>query len=143
MSGLGVNVDGQGRDRHRRSRAASAPRPRHLLAEQGLRGRVRGPRHRAESPLPIPGTIDDTVHRIVDAGGDAIAVPTNLAKDDDVERMVATTIERYGRVDILVNNAAITFPGDLDLDAKRFDLVMQVDLRAPLLAIQAVVPGMQ
>lgn len=97
----------------------------------------------AESPLAIPGTIDDTVARIVAAGGDAIAVPTNLANDDDVERMVATTIDHYGRVDILVNNAAITFPGDLAMEPKRFDLVMQVDLRAPLLAIQAVMGGMQ
>jgi NAD(P)-dependent dehydrogenase (short-subunit alcohol dehydrogenase family) len=97
----------------------------------------------AAAPLPIPGTIDDTVHRIVSAGGDAIAVPTNLGKDHEVERMVATTVERYGRVDILVNNAAITFPGDLAMEPKRFDLVMQVDLRAPLLAMQAVIPGMQ
>ena len=64
------------------------------------------------TPLPTPGTIDGTVARIVDAGGEAIAVPTNLARDEDVERMVATTIERLGPVDILVNNAAITFPGD-------------------------------
>ena len=42
--------------------------------------------------------------------------PTNLAKRAEVDRMVATTIEHFGRVDILVNNAAITFPGDLDLD---------------------------
>jgi NAD(P)-dependent dehydrogenase (short-subunit alcohol dehydrogenase family) len=96
-----------------------------------------------DQPLPIPGTIDGTVRAITDAGGEAIAVPTNLAVDDDIERMVATTIEHYGRVDILVNNAAITFPGDLELAPKRFDLVMQVDLRAPFLAMQAVLPGMQ
>ena len=70
-------------------------------------------------------------------------MPTNLARDADVERMVAATIEQYGRVDILVNNAAITFPGDLDMEMKRFDLVMQVDLRAPLLAMQAVIPAMK
>ena len=44
-----------------------------------------------DAPLPIPGTIDDTVRRIADAGGDAIAVPTNLARDDEVERLVAST----------------------------------------------------
>src|SRR6476660_4989698 len=95
------------------------------------------------APVPIPGTIDETVRQITEAGGDALAVPTNLAKDAEVERMVATTIEHYGQVDVLVNNAAITFPGDLDLDMKRFDLVMQVDLRAPLLAIRAVMPSMK
>jgi citronellol/citronellal dehydrogenase len=95
------------------------------------------------APVPIPGTIDETVRQIADAGGDAIAVPTNLAKDAEVDRMVATTKERYGTVDILVNNAAITFPGDLDLDMKRFDLVMQVDLRAPLQAMRAVMGEMK
>jgi NAD(P)-dependent dehydrogenase (short-subunit alcohol dehydrogenase family) len=94
-------------------------------------------------PLAITGTIDETVRAIADAGGDALAVPTNLARDDDIEHMVATTVDHFGRVDILVNNAAITFPGDLALPRKRFDLVMQVDLRAPYLAMLAVLPGMR
>jgi NAD(P)-dependent dehydrogenase (short-subunit alcohol dehydrogenase family) len=97
----------------------------------------------ADAPLPIPGTIDDTVRTIVDAGGDAVAVPTNLADDASTLAMVATTTERYGRVDVLVNNAAITFPGDLDLPMRRFDLVVDVDLRAPVLATTAVLPGMR
>jgi NAD(P)-dependent dehydrogenase (short-subunit alcohol dehydrogenase family) len=95
-----------------------------------------------ESPVPIPGTIDDTVERIRIAGGEALAVPTNLARDADVEHMVAATIDRFGRVDILVNNAAITFAGDLALPIKRHDLIFAVNVRAPLLAIQAVAPGM-
>ncbi len=113
-----------------------------LLARRGCRVACAA-RATDAAPLPIPGTIDDTVRRITDAGGDAIAVPTNLARDAEIERMVATTIERFGRVDILINNAAITFPGDLDLEIKRFDLVMQVDVRAPLVAMQAVLPGMK
>ncbi len=94
------------------------------------------------TPLPLPGTIDDTVRRITEAGGRAIAVPTNLAADAEVEAMVAATEAQLGPVDILVNNAAITFPGDLDLPMKRFDLIFAVDLRAPVIATQAVVPGM-
>jgi citronellol/citronellal dehydrogenase len=95
------------------------------------------------APMRTPGTIDDTVRRIVHGGGEAIAVPTNLAHDDEVEAMVARVVDEYGGVDLLVNNAAITFPGDLDLDLKRFDLVMAVDLRAPLLATRAVIPVMR
>ena len=94
------------------------------------------------SPLPIPGTLDVTVRRITEAGGIALAVPTNLAVDDDVRAMVATTVTTLGPVDVLVNNAAITFPGDIELPMKRFDLVFDVDLRAPVIATQAVVPGM-
>jgi citronellol/citronellal dehydrogenase len=96
-----------------------------------------------ERPLRLPGTIDATVRRITDAGGPALAVPTNLAQEDDVERMVATTVEHFGRLDILVNNAAITFPGDIDVPMKRYELMMSVNLRAPLVAARAAVPHMK
>ncbi len=95
------------------------------------------------TPLPLPGTIDDTVRRCGAVGGRAIAVPTNLAKDDDVERMIATTVDTFGRLDILVNNAAITFPGDLELPMKRFDLIMDVDMRAPLAALTSALPHLR
>jgi citronellol/citronellal dehydrogenase len=96
-----------------------------------------------ESPLRLPGTIDATVRRITDAGGDALAVPTNLAQEEDVERMVTTTVEHFGRLDIVVNNAAITFPGDIDVPMKRYDLMMAVNLRAPLVVAHAAIPHMQ
>jgi citronellol/citronellal dehydrogenase len=95
------------------------------------------------NPLRLPGTIDATVGRITDAGGDALAVPTNLAHEEDVERMVAATVEHFGRLDVLVNNAAITFPGDLDVPMKRYDLMMAVNLRAPLVAAHAAAPHMK
>ena len=94
-------------------------------------------------PLRLPGTIDATVRQITDAGGRAVAVPTNLAKEEEIERMVAITVEHFGRLDILVNNAAITFPGDLDVPSKRYDLMMAVNLRAPLVAAHAAVPHMK
>jgi NAD(P)-dependent dehydrogenase (short-subunit alcohol dehydrogenase family) len=96
-----------------------------------------------DTPMRTPGTIDATVRRITEAGGSAIAVATNLARDADVRGMVDRTIDAYGGVDILVNNAAITFPGDLRMEMKRFDLVFDVDLRAPLIAMQAAVPSMR
>jgi NAD(P)-dependent dehydrogenase (short-subunit alcohol dehydrogenase family) len=94
-------------------------------------------------PLRLPGTIDDTVRRITEAGGGALAVPTNLAHEQDVERMVATTVDHFGRLDVLVNNAANTFPGDLDVPLKRYDLMMAVNVRAPLVAARAAVPHMR
>jgi NAD(P)-dependent dehydrogenase (short-subunit alcohol dehydrogenase family) len=78
------------------------------------------------------------VVRITEKGGTALAVPTNLAHEDEVVAMVATTVEQLGGVDILVNNAAITFVGDLDIPLKRHDLVMDVNLRAPLVALREV-----
>jgi len=96
-----------------------------------------------DSPLKLPGTIDETVREVGAAGRRGVAVPTNLANEADVERMVGRTLEHFGRIDVLINNAAITFPGDLDLPMKRYDLIMAVNLRAALQAIQLVMEGMK
>lgn len=96
-----------------------------------------------DSPLKLPGTIDETVRQVEGAGRRGLAVATNLASEVDVERMVRRTIDHFGRIDILINNAAITFPGDLELPMKRYDLIMAVNLRAALQAIQLVMDGMK
>jgi citronellol/citronellal dehydrogenase len=89
-----------------------------------------------EAPQRTPGTLDETVARIEALGRRGLAVPTNLAVDQEVEAMVATTLDHFGRLDVLVNNAAITFIGDLSIPLHRYDLVMQVNLRAPMIAIR-------
>jgi NAD(P)-dependent dehydrogenase (short-subunit alcohol dehydrogenase family) len=93
-------------------------------------------------PLKLPGTVDETVREVERRGGHGLAVATNLAAEEDVVRMVRATVERFGRLDVLVNNAAITFPGDLELPMKRWDLIMNVNLRAVVLATQLAVAEM-
>lgn len=100
-------------------------------------------RSTAATPQRTPGTLDDTVARITEAGGKAIAVPTNLADASDVEAMVATTVAELGGIDVLVNNAAITFVGDLNIPLKKHDLVMKVNFDAPFIASRAAVPHMR
>jgi NAD(P)-dependent dehydrogenase (short-subunit alcohol dehydrogenase family) len=95
------------------------------------------------NPQRTSGTIDETVRRIEAVGRRGLAVPTNLGVDDEVVAMVKTTYEHFGRLDILINNAAITFIGDLDIPLKRYDLIMQVNLRAPLIAIREAAPLME
>ncbi len=100
-------------------------------------------RSTAAQPQRTPGTLDETVGRITDAGGRALAVPTNLAVPAEVEAMVARTVEHFGRLDVLVNNAAVTFVGDLDIPRSRYELVMAVNVTAPLVAMQAALAPMR
>ena len=112
------------------------------LAEQGC-AVVCAARSTDAAPKRLPGTIDAVVEQIRAAGGAALAVPTNLASEDDVVAMVARTVEHFGRLDVLVNNAAITFVGDIQMPTKRYDLIMDVNVRAPFIAIRESVPHMR
>lgn len=97
----------------------------------------------ASAPLKLPGTVDDTVRAVEVRGRRGLAVPTDLSQPAQVEAMVARTVAHFGRLDVLVNNAAITFAGDLALPMKRWDLCMEVNLRAPVLAIRAALPALR
>jgi citronellol/citronellal dehydrogenase len=99
-------------------------------------------RSTTDAPQQTSGTLDETVARIEKMGGTGIAIPTNLALEDDVRAMVALTVDRFGGIDILVNNAAVTFIGDLHVPLRRHDLMMNVNFRAPFLAIREAVPHM-
>lgn len=59
----------------------------------------------------LPGTIHEVVDEIERAGGTAVAIPADLSRPEDVERVVERTHAAFGRVDLLVNNAALTVPG--------------------------------
>jgi NAD(P)-dependent dehydrogenase (short-subunit alcohol dehydrogenase family) len=75
-----------------------------------------------------------TADEIVAAGGNALAVPTDVSSEADIERLFATTRERFGRLDILVNNAGTAAVGPLDeLSVEDWDRVIAVNLRGPFL----------
>ena len=103
------------------------------LARAGARVVVAG---RTESQKGmLEGTLAETVAEIERAGGQALAVKTDVTKDADIEALVANTLDSYGRLDILVNNAAVTMLAALpDLSMKRWDLILNVNLRGAVLA---------
>jgi NAD(P)-dependent dehydrogenase (short-subunit alcohol dehydrogenase family) len=73
-------------------------------------------------------------------GGDTAVFAANAGEPDQIEACVAATIERFGRVDILVNNAATNpYMGrPVDIDLPRFDKTWQVNYRGPVVWIQQV-----
>jgi NAD(P)-dependent dehydrogenase (short-subunit alcohol dehydrogenase family) len=96
----------------------------------------------------LPGTLGEALAQIEAMGGQALAVPTDLANQDDLKRLVDTTVDRFGGVDVLVNNAAATV-GDmwakhfLDLTLDEWRYQFDVNLHAPFTLMQLVVPIME
>jgi citronellol/citronellal dehydrogenase len=92
----------------------------------------------------LPGTLHATVDRIRAAGGEATAIKADLSQEADRERLVRETVETYGPVDILVNDAAVTFFIPVEtFPKKRFDLMFEVQVWAPFHLAQLVLPSMR
>ncbi|MGH8028475.1 MAG: SDR family NAD(P)-dependent oxidoreductase, partial [Arenimonas sp.] len=78
----------------------------------------------------LPGTIHTAAEAVRAAGGEALAIQCDIREEDEVQAAVAATVERFGGIDALVNNAsAIWLRGALDTPMKRFDLMHQVNTR--------------
>ena len=83
--------------------------------------------------------LQSTVKQIEERGGSAIAVVADAAKREDADALVERTKERFGRVDVLVNNAGITRDGLLvRMKDEDWDRVMDVNLRGAFMLTRAV-----
>jgi citronellol/citronellal dehydrogenase len=92
----------------------------------------------------LPGTLGDTVERIKKAGGEAMLIKADLAQSAERERLVEEAVAAYGPIDILINNAAITyFMPVQDFTDKRFALMIEVQVHAPFHLAQLVLPSMR
>ncbi|HVF34142.1 MAG TPA: NAD(P)-dependent oxidoreductase [Candidatus Saccharimonadia bacterium] len=89
----------------------------------------------------LPGTIHTAAAEIEAAGGKALALAVDIREEDQVREAVEQAIDRFGSIDILVNNAsAIWLRGTLDTPMKRYDLMQQVNARGTFLVSQACLP---
>ena len=95
----------------------------------------------------LPGTIGQTVSEIEALGGEAVAVGADLSKVEDLENIAATAFDRFGGVDILLNNAAVTVGYNWStpfLEMPREDWLHHyaVNVHAPFTLMQLTVPSM-
>jgi NAD(P)-dependent dehydrogenase (short-subunit alcohol dehydrogenase family) len=97
----------------------------HLLGEEGHGLTIAS--RRAEKLEPAAAALRD-------AGYDVEAVPANVADEDDVKRVVDAHRERFGRLDVLVNNAGVGMGAAIaDTQTKRLDMQLDINLRSIVL----------
>lgn len=98
----------------------------------------------AEPHPRLPGTVHTAVAEVEAAGGQGVAVVGDVRKEEDVARAVDTAVERFGGVDIVINNASAiaTEPTD-QLSAKKFDLMMDINVRGTFLLTRAALPHLR
>ena len=92
----------------------------------------------------LPGTIHTVAEEVRQAGGTALAIKLDVRDEQAIQDAVARTVETFGGIDVLVNNAsAISLAGTLETTPKRLDLMWDVNMRATFLASRACIPHLK
>jgi citronellol/citronellal dehydrogenase len=100
---------------------------------------------KTDAPNPkLPGTIHTAAEEIEKAGGHALPLVCDIRFEDQVAAAVERTVERFGGIDICVNNAsAISLTPTLATDVKRFDLMHQINARGTWLVSKTCIPHLK
>lgn len=100
---------------------------------------------KTDAPHPrLEGTVHTAATAIEEAGGRALAVVGDVRSDDDIARAVAATLDRFGGIDVVVNNASvIDLSGSLELEPKKYDLMQDVNVRGTFMLSRAAVPALK
>ena len=92
----------------------------------------------------LPGTVHTAVAEVEAAGGKGLAVVGDVRSEEDVQRAVDAAVERFGGIDVVVNNAsAIATDPTEKLSAKKFDLMMDINVRGTFLLTKAALPHLR
>ncbi|VDK69551.1 unnamed protein product [Onchocerca ochengi] len=94
-----------------------------------------------EAHPKLPGTIYSAVEDIEKAGGKGLACVVDVRDEQSVTRAVSEAVQKFGGIDILINNAsAISLTGTLQTTMKKFDLMHQINTRGTFLMSQKCIP---
>jgi citronellol/citronellal dehydrogenase len=92
----------------------------------------------------LPGTIESAADEMRALGATALPIYCNLVEQDSIDRAVAATLEKFGRIDAVINNAgALWWRNIEDTPMKRFDLVIDVNVRGAFAVTSAFLPTMR
>jgi len=99
---------------------------------------------RSQSPTGLAGTLQETVQEIQDSGGEVLGVSCDVTDEAQVEEMVRQARERFGKIDVLFNNAGTMVLGEsiLEIDPARWDQLIRINVGGPYRCCRAVLPVM-
>ncbi len=97
-----------------------------------------------EENAKLGGTIFSAAAEIEAAGGKALAVQCDIRFEEQIQQVVDKAIEKFGGIDILVNNAsAISLTATAQTESKRFDLMHDINVRGTFFATKACIPHLK
>ena len=89
----------------------------------------------------LGGTIFSAAIEVEEAGGKALAVQCDIRSEEQIQQLVRTAVDKFGSIDILVNNAsAISLTPTEQTETKRFDLMHDINVRGTFLVTKACIP---
>ncbi|MEP6815022.1 MAG: SDR family NAD(P)-dependent oxidoreductase [Marmoricola sp.] len=98
----------------------------------------------AEAHPRLEGTVHTAADQIEAAGGQALAIVGDVRSDDDVARAVTSAVDRFGGIDIVVNNAsALGLGSTREISMKRYDLMQDINARGTFLLSKSAIPHLE
>jgi citronellol/citronellal dehydrogenase len=100
---------------------------------------------KTDQPHPrLEGTVHSAAEAIEDAGGKALAIVGDVRDEDSVRRAVESTVDAFGGIDVVVNNAsAIDLRRTTDIDMKRYDLMQDINCRGTFMLSKYAIPHLR
>ena len=92
----------------------------------------------------LAGTVHTAARELEAAGGQALPLVGDVRRDEDVARAVAAAVERFGGIDVVINNAsAIDLSRTDDVDMKKYDLMQDINVRGTFLLSKLALPALR
>jgi len=100
---------------------------------------------KSDQPNPkLPGTIHSVAQEVIEAGGKALPMATDVRDEEQIKRAIQATVQHFGGIDLLVNNAGFLGITPLGItETKKFDLMHALNTRAPLITMRECLPHLQ